>query len=931
MMTTTAWDTHLAPLLDEPALAPFALNGALVLWSADGASILHADAAGRALLAEPLAQDGLDRLRALAAAIAPSAGVRLERVALIDGQAALTTACRIVTTPEGDKALLTLFRPARARAVAAPTASAEVAASVPQEPPPVAVPTPDAPSLPREGNLRFLWDIDADGVITRLSPEFAQAFGEARRTALTGRRLSELIGTEIADPDGRLMAALATRQTWSGLTVRWRHNETEAVRVDLSALPMQDATRRTLGFRGFGMARLGQRDLWQGEAPAADAPVAVSAPLETPPPATTEDEVILAPIGPETPRETVVQLHPRAQPPVAIAPPPALSPVEKQAFREIAKALGARLEGDEPDITTAPQQAAERAPGPEITGPGVPADAPVDVADASGEQDGTAAEAHDDAPDRDAPAAEPVSDAAAANNRPAAPMIGARALQHSLPFSFGGTGTGDVVFAELLDKLPIGVLVSRAGKVIYANRTLIDLLDYDRLSDLAAPGFLARLFRGPVPTDDSPTLVLEGRGGEPVPVDARLSSIIWNGEAATLFAFRRAMRADASGRAQALELETDALKARLDEQVAILDTATDGVITVDSRGRILSLNRSAEALFGYDQREVTGEPITALLAPESHGAALDYLEGLIGGGVASVMNDGREVMARERQGGRIPLFMTMGAIREGEDRKFCAVLRDMTAWKKAEGDLTAARQAAEEASRQKSDLLAKISHEIRTPLNAIIGFSEMMTAESFGPLGSPKYKEYLHDIRESGAYVMSLVNDLLDLAKVEAGRLDLEFGSVSLAEVAQASVGLLQPEAARARVLIRSSFTPKMPPVVADARSLRQIIINLLSNAVKFTDPGGQIIISTALGDKGEAILRIRDTGIGMDQDELKLAMEPFRQVASTTRKAKGTGLGLPLTKALVEANRGELLIASAKGEGTLVEVVFPPQRVLAG
>ncbi|MBN9442672.1 ATP-binding protein, partial [Bosea sp. (in: a-proteobacteria)] len=331
----------------------------------------------------------------------------------------------------------------------------------------------------------------------------------------------------------------------------------------------------------------------------------------------------------------------------------------------------------------------------------------------------------------------------------------------------------------------------------------------------------------------------------------------------------------------------------------------------------------------YDQREVTGELFTLLFSAESHAPALDYLEGLKGGGVASVLNDGREVVGRVRQGGKIPLFMTMGQIAHGADPRFCAVLRDITAWKKTEGELVDARKAAEMASAQKSDVLAKISHEIRTPLNAIIGFAEVMAEERFGPIENERYKEYLRDIHQSGGYVISLVNDLLDLAKIEAGKLELDFASVNLNEIALSTVALLQPEAQRGRVVLRSGLSPKLPPVVADERSIRQIAINLLSNAVKFTDAGGQVIISTALGDQGEAILRVRDTGIGMDDDELKLALEPFRQVP-TTRRSGGTGLGLPLTKALVEANRAAMAITSVKKEGTLVEITFPPQRVLA-
>ncbi len=487
----------------------------------------------------------------------------------------------------------------------------------------------------------------------------------------------------------------------------------------------------------------------------------------------------------------------------------------------------------------------------------------------------------------------------------------------------------DDAFADLIDKLPIGVLVMREERCIHANRTLLDLLDYESLSDLNAAG-PGRFFEDRAPSEGGGVFRLIRRDGVVEPVDARLSAISWHGEPATLMSFRRALDPVDGARLEAARLDIDKARQEARELAAILDTATDGVLTLDERGRILSLNKSAEALFGYDQREIVGENFTLLLAPESHITALDYLEGLRGGGVASLLNDGREVQGRVRQGGRIALSITMGRVADGPERKFSAVLRDMTAWKRAESDLVEARRAAEKASAQKSDVLAKISHEIRTPLNAIIGFTEVMSEERFGPIGNERYKGYLQDIGQSGAYLLSLINDLLDLAKIEAGRMDLTFTSVNLNEVAQAAVSLLQPDANRQRVVLRTGLQPRLPNVVADERSLRQIVINLLSNAVKFTDPGGQVIISTAPGDRGEVILRVRDTGIGMDEKELKQALEPFRQV-SATRRGNGTGLGLPITKALVEANKGALSISSAKNEGTLVEITFPPQRVLAG
>jgi signal transduction histidine kinase len=246
-------------------------------------------------------------------------------------------------------------------------------------------------------------------------------------------------------------------------------------------------------------------------------------------------------------------------------------------------------------------------------------------------------------------------------------------------------------------------------------------------------------------------------------------------------------------------------------------------------------------------------------------------------------------------------------------------------------ELTAAKRQAEKAAAAKSDFLAKISHEIRTPLNAIIGFSEIMAQEKFGPVGNERYRQYLIDIQSSGAHLLSLVNDLLDLSKIEAGKLELNFASVALNSLTQQCVAIMQPQANRERIIIRTSLSPKLPPVLADARSVRQIVLNLISNSTKFTGAGGQVIVSTTLTDLGEVVLRVRDSGVGMSEKEIALALEPFRQVATTVRQGPaGTGLGLPLTKALAEANRATFSIKSAPNAGTLIEVVFPPNRVLA-
>jgi PAS domain S-box-containing protein len=385
-----------------------------------------------------------------------------------------------------------------------------------------------------------------------------------------------------------------------------------------------------------------------------------------------------------------------------------------------------------------------------------------------------------------------------------------------------------------------------------------------------------------------------------------------------------------AGDEDALTLEMARVEARADELEAILDTATDGVIVFDGRGKIDNMNRAAEALFGVEASQYLGRYFTDLLADESQKAALDYLDGLAANGVASVLNDGREVIGRVPAGGLIPLFMTMGRI--GASDKFCAVLRDITHWKNVESELVAARRAAEAANAQKSDFLAKISHEIRTPLNAIIGFSEVMIGERFGPIGNDRYRSYLHDIHVSGAHLLSLINDLLDLSKIEAGKLELQFEAVPVNAAIQECVALMQPQANRERIIIRTSLSSEVPNVVADQRSFRQILLNLMSNAVKFTRAGGQVIVSSSLEASGEVVVRIRDTGIGMSEKDIETALKPFRQVSvSRDDREHGTGLGLPLTKALVEANRATFAIDSAVNQGTLVRITFPTTRVLAG
>ena len=241
------------------------------------------------------------------------------------------------------------------------------------------------------------------------------------------------------------------------------------------------------------------------------------------------------------------------------------------------------------------------------------------------------------------------------------------------------------------------------------------------------------------------------------------------------------------------------------------------------------------------------------------------------------------------------------------------------------------RRDAQHTAAAKAEFIAKVSHEIRTPLNSMIGFAEVIMAERFGAIGNERYREYLNDIHTAGTQLVSLLNDLVDLSKVESGQLDLNFATLDLNDVTRQCVAVMQPQANRARIIIRSALAPSLSQIVADPRTVRQIVINLLSHAIRFTGPGGQVIVSTAVSDGGEPVLRVRDTGAGMQEKDIEAALDPFGHAATAPNwGSAGTGLGLPLTKALAAANHAEFRIKSAPDAGTLVEVAFPVRPLAA-
>jgi PAS domain S-box-containing protein len=825
---------------------------------------------------------------------------------------------------------------------------------------------------PRRHPLRFMWQMDADGRFALDSDEFTRLIG-AHTAAGFGRPWREISEHFGLDPEGHVVKAVATRGTWSGITLDWPTDGGGHLPVELSGLPIYDHTGNLTGYRGFGICRdldgltrldeLRRGETFSGPAtpqtvsadpveadaqdshvqdshvqdspaqdasiqdasiqdaaiqdssihesppheapvvPAADVPAAEppavsdvtaseaapepSAPitLETSPPTDLETAV-------ETPNEmlrNVVPFRPMSEP-----KSPVLTPVENNAFNELARQLSARLESEH--VTFAPP--VESSTSDVVVEPPAAPETP-----------------------------EKTSEQPNWLTRPEPPARGETRRDKTL-----------------LDLLPVGILIYRLDRLLYANPAFLTRMGYASLHALEQAGGLDALYVEPgvsstSSTSDTGTPVTisasQTSSGNPASsehpsapaTDAHLFTISWDDESALALIFANAGVPSADIAAAMIPAvvasEPSAVgHANAEELGAILDTTAEGIVMFDADGNLNSCNRSAEALFGYDGEEMIQRNLADLFAPESQPAVMDYLSSIKSNGVTSLLDAGREVLGRVRGGGLIPLSMTMGRTRH-DGPNFFAVFRDLSQTKKSESELQQARRTADRAANAKADMLARISHEVRTPLNAIIGFAEVMIGERFGALGNERYVEYMKDIRASGERVIAIINDLLDLSRIETGKLDLAFANQNLNDLVESCVAVMQPQANRERIIIRTSLAHMLPPVIADARALRQITLNLIGNSIHLANAGGQVIVSTALSDFGEVVLRVRDTGHGLNDNEVAAAMEPFRTQPPSDKASDGSGVNLSLTKALVEANRAQFQIKTGPRSGTLIEVLF--------
>ncbi|MGB4106843.1 MAG: ATP-binding protein [Alphaproteobacteria bacterium] len=362
---------------------------------------------------------------------------------------------------------------------------------------------------------------------------------------------------------------------------------------------------------------------------------------------------------------------------------------------------------------------------------------------------------------------------------------------------------------------------------------------------------------------------------------------------------------------------------------SIFDVSEIGIVVTDHNARVIRVNDSFVRTYGWSRDELINADVVSLVTPDEREAGRRNHDEFIRTGVRS---DGEMKLIRKDGSIANALFTTATLILSQKRRYLVITVMDITLRKQMEESLRLAKDQADAANRAKSAFLANMSHELRTPLNAIIGFSEMMIKETFGALGHDKYKEYLGDVHASARHLLEIINEVLDMSKIEAGRIELDESGVDVGETIASVTRMMASKAFGSSLKINMNLPADLPGLYADQRLVRQIFINLISNAVKFSRPGGNIDIKARMLADGRLQVEIADEGVGIPTSKIKQAMEPFGQVSDRAENAQyqqGTGLGLPLARAMVELHDGKLTLESEVDEGTRVFIAFPSDRVI--
>lgn len=502
-----------------------------------------------------------------------------------------------------------------------------------------------------------------------------------------------------------------------------------------------------------------------------------------------------------------------------------------------------------------------------------------------------------------------------------------RFLDSLAAWAMGPDGEDGADLRLLFEAAPLAIFLhDRRGRILAVNRQACSHLGYDRetLLSLAVsdidPDFgverlveLADLLAGGEP------MVFESRhrcaDGTIVPVEVHICGFQSDGDLMLLSYVH-----DVSVRKQAEE----ALRQEHDFISAVLDTAGALILVLEENGRVLSFNRACERATGFRAAEIVGRPLwERLIPPEQIDAVRQVFES--GASQAPVHEFENEWMTRAGEQRTIAWRNSWLPV-IGSRIYGIGIGIDVTEQRRAETALKEAKIAAENANRAKSEFLATVSHELRTPLNAILGFSEIIRDQAFGPDAVDRYADYAADIHASGLHLLDVVNDILDLSKVEAGKRQLDCESCRVDQLFAEAVRLLHDRAAARGLTLSTEIVGDAVEIRADRRSMRQVLFNLLSNAVKFTPSGGMVRLR-ARRDSGRIEIAVSDTGIGIAAKDLTRIRMPFEQVrrrVDTTHE--GTGLGLPLVDELVRLHGGEVIIESTPRIGTTVRVLLPDE-----
>ena len=384
--------------------------------------------------------------------------------------------------------------------------------------------------------------------------------------------------------------------------------------------------------------------------------------------------------------------------------------------------------------------------------------------------------------------------------------------------------------------------------------------------------------------------------------------------------------------AQPVAVTPSSLQRERDDAISLLTSVFDvsevGIIVTDQNQRIVRVNDSFVRIYGWNRNELVGHPFVELVSPDEREQAKKSHDEFTKSGIRS----SGEMKMMRKDGGIANVLFTTAALELSNGRRFqVTTIRDITLRKQMEMTLRVAKEQADAANHAKSSFLANMSHELRTPLNAIIGFSELMQNETFGPLGQPKYIEYLGDIHLSARHLLEIINEVLDMSKIEAGRVELDEDIFDVGQLMQAVARMMDSRAFSGGIKIVQDIQSDLPPLFADPRLMRQVLINLAGNAVKFSNTGGTIHMRANMQPDGCMRIVVADEGVGIPKDRIHEALEPFGQVHQPveTKGLQGTGLGLPLAKAMVEMHGGTLGLVSDLGQGTIVTIDMPAVRVV--